>query len=451
MENHAAYDFEFSPLVKDKIDYENRTASYNLNLMSRQTNKYKEIYRIIKNGYQTAYQTDWTDLKKDWPDVASKDCTEPGYCRTGINTYQIAATVSGLYFIEYEILNNEGNSLFDNNETLSCVSAEKMKIIDAGNYSIVPGNVMLCYGDKYNNKIQDLNYITLAKNNVNIGTAAKPLVRQKDAVNVIAGYFFDGKVSFSTSIKLVHIKGGTFQMGKLDGYDNEKPVHNVTVSPFYMSTTEVTQSQYQAVMAFNPSEFKGENRPVEQLSWYDAIVFCNKLSILDGKPPCYSVNGNTNTNSWGYQPHNGSGMSAIIECNFKSDGYRLPTEAEWEYAARGGQNYIFAGSDNIDEVAWYCNNSGYHTNDVACKKSNGYGLFDMSGNVWEWCWDWYSSGFYSKSPSINPSGPASGSVHVIRGGSYNGNDNYCRITLRSSAAFNFSDILGFRIACSSTD
>ena len=156
---------------------------------------------------------------------------------------------------------------------------------------------------------------------------------------------------------------------------------------FEMSKTEVTQGLYKSVMGENPSKFKGANNPVEMVSWYDAIYFCNKLSVAKGYEPVYSVNGNTNIKAWNYTPHQEDSIEAEITQNTFANGYRLPTVEEWQYAAKGGQDYTYAGSNEIDEVAWYNENSNGKTHPVAQKKANGYGLYDMSGNVFEMCWD----------------------------------------------------------------
>ena len=174
----------------------------------------------------------------------------------------------------------------------------------------------------------------------------------------------------------------------------KEPIEMVQIpgQNYKMSTTEITQGLYESVMGENPSKFKGENNPVENVSWYDAIYFCNKLSEKCGYTPVYSVGGTTDVTKWNYTPHQKDSIYKDITQNTKADGFRLPTEAEWEYAAKGGQNYKYAGSDNIDEVAWYWDNSGETTHPVAQKKANGYGLYDMTGNVLVWCWDSNDSG-----------------------------------------------------------
>lgn len=161
------------------------------------------------------------------------------------------------------------------------------------------------------------------------------------------------------------------------------------IGEYFMSKTEVTQKLYQWLMETNPSKFKDENNPVEKVSWYDAIYFCNKLSEKLGYMPVYAVDGKTDISLWKYKPHKGKAISGNITQNTKANGFRLPTMSEWQYAARGGQDFRYAGSNNLDEVGWHDDNSRKTTHSVAQKKPNGYGLYDMSGNVYEWVWDSY--------------------------------------------------------------
>jgi len=213
--------------------------------------------------------------------------------------------------------------------------------------------------------------------------------------------------------EMVLVEGGTFKMGSNDDYDDEQPIHEVTLSDFYIGKYPVTQAQWQAVMGKNPSHFKGcDDCPVEKVSWEYVQEFIKKLNAKTGK------------------------------------NYRLPTEAEWAYAARGGKQskgYKYAGSDNLDEVGWYYDNSSNKTHPVGQKKPNELGIYDMSGNVWEWCADWY--GAYPSEPQTNPTGPAKGDRRVLRGGSWSGNDLNCRVAYRSRSNPNFRDLnFGFRLA-----
>lgn len=170
-----------------------------------------------------------------------------------------------------------------------------------------------------------------------------------------------------------------------------------------MLKTEVTQSLYEAVMEYNPSHHKGENLPVECVSLYDAIYSCNKLSEMTGLTPAYSVNGNTNVDDWNYTPHRGNSITVSIKVNKSANGFRLPSIEEWSYAAKGGSDYKYAGSSNYEDVAWCQQNSENHTHPVAQKKANGYGLYDMNGNVWEWTPQPYDS------------------LYDVIGGAYDGN------------------------------
>jgi len=232
--------------------------------------------------------------------------------------------------------------------------------------------------------------------------------------------------------EMVVIPKGEFTMGALeddfDAYSDEKPRHKVTLTKdFLLGKYPVTQALWESVMGSNPSNFKGANRPVEKVSWFDVVAFCNKLSKREGLEPAYRINGEN------------------VTCNWSAKGYRLPSEAEWEYSARSGQRFKYAGSDNVDEVAWYDDNSGDETHPVGLKKPNGFGLYDMSGNVWEWVWDWF--GDYSSNNGTDLVGPDSGSRRVSRGGSWRGNARRTRVSRPSSPAPASRDNgLGFRLS-----
>jgi formylglycine-generating enzyme required for sulfatase activity len=228
---------------------------------------------------------------------------------------------------------------------------------------------------------------------------------------------------------MVRISGGTFMMGSPDSENSresdEGPQHSVTVSGFSMAKYEVTQGEYQAVMGTNPSGFSGGNLPVEQVSWYDAIVYCNALSQREGLTPAYTISGSNVT--W----------------NRSANGYRLPTEAEWEYACRAGTTTPYYTGDSISKSQANYNENG--TMDVGSFVPNAWGLYDMAGNVWEWCWDWYED--YSTGSQTNPEGPSTGTNRVERGGSwfiFGGGDLRSASRGHSTPSLRF-DFIGFRL------
>lgn len=236
-------------------------------------------------------------------------------------------------------------------------------------------------------------------------------------------------------IEMVLVDGGSFIMGSETGDADEKPLHYVTVDSFYISKFEVTQKEWHAVTGSNPSFFVGENHPVEKVNWYDAVEFCNTYSLMKNLTPCYKIDRDAKDKM------NLSSKDKYrwkVECNWNADGYRLPTEAEWEYAARAGgrSDTAFSGSNNINEVAWYFGNSGdenshdYGTHDVGTKKPNALGIYDMTGNVWEWCWDWYAA--YDDKFLNNPRGISYGSERVRRGGSWHVKIRRSTMTTRNS-------------------
>ena len=226
-------------------------------------------------------------------------------------------------------------------------------------------------------------------------------------------------VKYGISIDMVRVEAGTFTMGATaemkNTEDSEKPTHRVTLTnDYYIGKYEVTQALWQAVMGDDPSYFKGDNLPVEAVTWDDCQEFIGKLNRITGKT------------------------------------FRLPTEAEWEYAARGGnksRGYQYSGSNNPSNVAWYDDNSGDKTHAVGTKQPNELGIYDMSGNVWEWCQDWYET--YSSSSQVNPTGANSGSCRVVRGVSWYNNARNCRLSLRGSNTPDFrSSNLGLRLVLS---
>lgn len=257
--------------------------------------------------------------------------------------------------------------------------------------------------------------------------------------DVVSGTF----VISESDINLVDVPSGTVNIGDTHGIGSfdERPVHEVNITGFLMGRYPVTNAEFLLVMGFEPSDFEGVDRPVENVSWYDAIEFCNRLSIMSSLTPVYSVYGSTNPDNWEkpFEP----------EVDWDADGYRLPTEAEWEYAARAAKkepDFRYPGSNDLGTVAWYQGNTANRTLPVGRRQSNQLGLYDMAGNVWEWCWDWYSGSYYSVSPGDNPSGPAEGTVKVRRGGSWNSTAASCRTSNRSAVFPSVkSNRIGFRV------
>ena len=314
------------------------------------------------------------------------------------------------------------------------------------------------------------------------------LITLKDPVKT--GYTFGGwyKAEDFTGEAVTEIAQGTtgnitlyakweqipFTTVKVEGGSCTLNGTEVTLSSFWISPYEVTQEEFESLMTGNtngikpkPSYFQGdtkppaegevqERRPVEQVNWYDAIVYCNLLSIRNGLTPCYTIKGSTDPAAWGTSP---TWFDAedyddwkSVTCNFDADGYRLPTEAEWEYAARGGNpedgswDNTYSGSNTLDDVAWYRDNSDRKTHEVGKKQANALGLYDMSGNVLEWCWDWYGSSSGYPSGTEDPAGPDAGSNRVGRGGSWRNSASDCTASNRSNVSpYNRYNDGGFRL------
>jgi formylglycine-generating enzyme required for sulfatase activity len=248
---------------------------------------------------------------------------------------------------------------------------------------------------------------------------------------------------------MVWIQGGTFMMGSPESDPNhsaDETQHQVALTGFYMGKYPVTQAQYQAVTGTNPSDFRisvspetsTANRPVETVTWYDAVEFCNKLSEREGLTPVYTISGRAPV--IGYPI-----TSAVVTANWSTNGYRLPTEAQWEYACRAGTTTAYNTGDTIiDNTGWYDSNSDSRTHSVGEKAVNAWGLYDMHGNVYEWCWDWY--GTYANEAQTDPVGAVSGNNRVIRGGSWYTIDRMLRSAYRNYYnPSNLYDSVGFRL------
>lgn len=277
-------------------------------------------------------------------------------------------------------------------------------------YIVVPAGE---WGNGFKVDIYDSNNThqkTLTKSSTALFSTTQAMIMPVQGLDMI---FNVNGVTF----KMIYVEGGTFMMGAMEGdqsaFTNEKPAHEVKLTyDYYIGQTEVTQALWKAVMDNNPSTMEGDNLPVNNVLWEDADTFVKRLSQLTG----YTFN--------------------------------LPTEAEWEYAARGGKEskgYLYAGSDDVNEVAWYSANSGNKTHDVGTKKPNELGIYDMSGNAWEWCSDWLAP--YPAEAQVDPTGPATGEYHVYRGGGWYIGASTCRCTHRRQTREGYSEYaLGLRVA-----
>ena len=232
-----------------------------------------------------------------------------------------------------------------------------------------------------------------------------------------------GQIVTGTGIEMVLLPAGQFTMGDDGGEEDERPARTVRVDAFYMDKCEVTQEAYEALMGKNPSKAKAPDKPVEQVSWYNATRYCNMRSLREGLEPCYDAD--------------------TLDCDFSASGYRLPTEAEWEYACRAGTGtkYSFGnGPADLGRYGWFEGNSGNATHPVGRKQANPWGLHDVHGNVAEWCHDAYDDAYYGVAPGENPTGPPAGDERVLRGGSWQSSEDVCRSSARYSDAPGFADV-----------
>ena len=235
-------------------------------------------------------------------------------------------------------------------------------------------------------------------------------------------------VKAEDGVEMVLIPGGSFEMGSVREYEPDETPHEVYVDPFYLDKYEVTQEEYERVVGKNPSRKKVPSNPVDQIRWADAATYCNTRSRLEGLQPAYDPE------TWA--------------CDFEASGYRLPTEAEWECAARAGTRTTYSFGDDPSELglhAWFKRNSTGAPHAVAEKEPNPWGLYDMYGNVWEWCSDFYQEDYYGQSPARNPRGPIAGENRVVRGGCWNSKPDMCRSSYR-----NYEDP-GYTDACFGKD
>ena len=239
-------------------------------------------------------------------------------------------------------------------------------------------------------------------------------------------------ITTKSGVEMVVIPEGWFEMGSNNGQSDEAPAHKVWISSFVMDKYEVPQKEFRKHQISDPSHFKDPNNPLNQMNWTDAAMYCNDRSYSEGLEECYDEK------TW--------------DCNFQANGYRLPTEAEWEYACRAGTQTEYSFGNNSRQLAayaWYEGNSSKKAHEIGQKKPNPWGLYDMHGNISEWCNDWYAPDYYKNSPERDPKGPKTGKERVLRGGSWSSTTQSCRSAYRASDpslddTCLSSDTIGFR-------
>ena len=460
------YEVTVGRLVRESLDYTTKTASYSADISYSVGNRYNSTIKIIDQGYEKSYREDWKDLPKYWPTYSASYNNDGVYNVNGAyifrtDEYNLYGKVIGYnyhnafgindFLYQVDVMSPYGfkseNILYLRIKTLiDC----KFNIVDENGKELVkskrcllgmegritfegvPADVMdlIANGKAFVNPVTC--YLEYGKFIIEDAKGGRSFIKNFPEVQLP----MDKSVFICWNNKFdkTYDSFQKARMQKLLTVDMENLMIKIPEQNFEMSKTEVTQDLYETIMEENPSKFKGLQNPVEMVSWYDAIWFCNKLSVAKGYEPVYSVNGNTNIKEWNYKPHNGNSINGKITQNTSANGYRLPTVEEWKYAAKGGQDYTYAGSNEINEVAWYSENSYEKTHPVAQKKENEYGLYDMTGNVWEWCWDSRDGNRYS------------------RGGGWGNSSDKCKVSISNyDYAYSQYSNFGFRIVCTVTE
>lgn len=397
--------------------------------------KYCEIRDVVLAGLRRARRPEWADIPYRWPlesvHTASDGAEEGGSLLLHSKKNNLASLAyinkTSFFDVALDVVDSGGRTIASGQGCLAGtaqllfedVSEEASRVIDSGEISFKIRGLALVYGNppfimaSSRSWLSSLQQKNLDAANVRLTSAYQKSPQERNPVLETAARVIAEEI-------MVPVGGGG------------------SVSSFSMSKTEVTQLLYRAVMNANPSGFKGDDRPVETVSWFDALVFCNRLSKITGKSPVYNVDGSSDTEDWNYAPHRGASIYGEISVNSGADGFRLPSEEEWLFAARGGsqpEDYEFSGSNEIKDVAWYKDGiAAKGTHVVAQKQANSLGLYDMTGNVWEWCWD---------SPHEL--------IMIAHGGSYSYKERDCKIDDLYYRSPNMRfDCLGIRLASGGT-
>ena len=403
------YLIEVGNLVKGDLDYTTKTASYSAKISYGFGNRYNGTIRIIEEGYVKAYKYDWHDLPKEWPKYSASYDNDGIYNVNGAYIYRVdeyyeynKETIQYCYNAfaretpNYTLVDCKFNIVDENGKELvkpkRCllgaediiefkgITPEIMDLIDNGKAFLNPVACYLEYG-KFRREdakggrsfIKNFPEVQLPMETAEFICWNNKFDKTYDSIKKITEYEKIQKELITVNTE--KLETIDFEMIKITGKNIE------------FAKTETTQELYETIMGENPSYFKARlQNPVENMSYYDVVYFCNKLSLAKGLQPVYSVNGSIYCSEWDYIPHQNDGLGKITMIN-TANGYRLPSLEEWHYVAKGDDNYIYAGSNNINDVAWYINNSNETTHPVGEKKPNSYGLYDMSGNVMEMCTD----------------------------------------------------------------
>lgn len=405
--------FDLYPLQSVPLRPSNLTATFSSNYL---VNLHWQDIADNEDGFQIERRT---GVSGTWSPIATLGANSTSYTDTDLVSFST-------YYYRVKAYNSQGSSSWSNEAitmTSGIISPVELEISGAG-------NDLACLS--WNSSPNAALYrVYAAETPLPTDSPDWQLLGETSSLfwDITASepykfYYVTALSAFEVPQNFVQVPGGTFYNG----------VSNVTLSTFYIDKYEVTQESYLYVMGVNPSNFLGDTSfPVEKVSWFKAIEYCNRRSIQEGLLPCYSYGtSGTDPDAWPAGWNTDNANHSNVSCNWTASGYRLPTEMEWMFAAKGGNaslGYTYSGSNDLDAVAWYYTNAGLSTHAVATKAANELGLFDMSGNVFEWVWDIYATP-YPAGNQTNPHGASSGTQRVRRGGAYSATSGSCTVAYR---------------------